>query len=110
MLETKVIGFSRSGDIYVALAPKQELEPAGVEHQLMELYDKMNICLYAKSLESQLQKLLDSGVMSAKDLEKIQKQAKLKMTGFPSAKLQESVRKLLDFSSRGKIFGRRTGR
>ena len=111
MLETKFIGFSKSGDIYIALLPKQELEPVGIEHQLMELYDKMNICLCAKSLESQLQKLLDSGVMSVKDFEKIQKQVKfrLKMTGFPSAKLRESVEKLLDFSPARKIFGKRTG-
>ena len=37
MLETKITGFSRrSGDIYVVLVPKQELEPAGIEHQLKE--------------------------------------------------------------------------
>jgi len=110
LLETKVIGFSKCGDIYVALAPKQELKSAGIEHQLMELYDKMNICLYTNNLESQVQKLLDSGVMSIEDLETIQKQAKLKTTGFLSVKLRESIKKLLEFSPTRKIFGKRTGR
>jgi len=110
LLETKVIGFSRSGDIYIFLTPKQELELSGIEHQFRELYNKLNICLCAGKIETQLQKLLDLGIMSTEDLTKIQKQVKSRMLGFRSTELQENIDKLLAFKPRvnilGKVFGR----
>ena len=111
LLKTKVIGFSRSGDIYIFLMPKQKLEPVGIEHQLRELYDKLNICLFAEKIETQLQEFLNSGVMSTEDIEMIQEQAKSKLgkTGFPSRELRDSVKKLSEFNIKGskkRIFGK----
>jgi len=112
LLKTKIVGFSQvRGDIYIFLMPKQKLEPAGIEHQLRELYDRLNICLFAGKVEIQLQKFLNSGVMSTEDLEMVQEQAKSKLgtMGFPSQELRDSIKKLLDFNikrPKGRIFGK----